>query len=64
MPFGWGARRCVGETFAYLELVSAVAMILQDHRISAADTAEVTPVARLVLRPNRTINLLVTRRQP
>ena len=47
-PFGGGARKCVGEAFAYLEAVLTLAMITQRMRLELA-SGEVTPEPQITL---------------
>jgi cytochrome P450 len=51
LPFGAGARICVGATFAMQEALLALAMILRRFRATLVDGAEVMPFARMTLRP-------------
>ena len=52
-PFGAGTRQCIGEGFAWMEGVLALATILRDWRVSlpagASPTLEIQP--RITLRP-------------
>jgi cytochrome P450 len=51
LPFGAGARICVGATFAMQEALLALAMIARRFRLSLASDAQVMPFARMTLRP-------------
>jgi cytochrome P450 len=51
LPFGAGARTCVGMTFAMQEALLALVMIARRFRLSLAEGAEVMPFARMTLRP-------------
>lgn len=51
LPFGIGARRCIGAQFAETETMLAVASIVQRFRVSAAAGSVVTPLAATTLRP-------------
>jgi cytochrome P450 len=51
LPFGAGARICVGMTFAMNEALLALAMIARRFRLTLADGARVMPFARMTLRP-------------
>jgi cytochrome P450 len=51
LPFGAGARICVGMTFAMQEAMLALAMIARRFRVTLAAGATVMPFARMTLRP-------------
>ncbi len=51
LPFGIGARMCIGASFAMQEIVLAVAMLLKRFSISLAAGQSVWPVHRITLRP-------------
>lgn len=60
LPFGAGARRCIGFAFALFEMKIALAKILSRLELELADNREITPVRRgLVTAPNRNIQLVV-----
>jgi cytochrome P450 len=46
IPFGAGARRCIGLAFAQFEMKLALAKILQGWEMELADTREVKPKRR------------------
>lgn len=56
-PFGAGQRRCLGEQFALLECVVAVAMILQKVRLELTPGQLVEPHPGITLRPKNGIQL-------
>jgi cytochrome P450 len=58
-PFGAGSKMCIGEPFARLEGVLAIATLAQRVRLHATDAARVGIEARGALRPNRAIRLRV-----
>jgi len=51
LPFGAGARICVGAGFAMQEALLALTMMARRFRLSLADGAQVMPFARMTLRP-------------
>jgi cytochrome P450 len=51
LPFGGGARICIGSAFAMAEAQVIVAAIAQRYRLRLAPGREVQPVARITLRP-------------
>ena len=51
LPFGAGARICVGMTFAMQEALLALTMIARRFRLTLGEGAEVMPFARMTLRP-------------
>jgi cytochrome P450 len=51
LPFGAGARICVGMTFAMQEALLALAMIARRFRLTLVEGADVMPFARMTLRP-------------
>lgn len=51
LPFGAGARICVGMTFAMNEALLALAMIARRFRLRLVAGAQVMPFARMTLRP-------------
>ncbi|MGW6456441.1 cytochrome P450 [Streptomyces sp. NPDC055078] len=52
MPFGLGARRCIGEAFGIAESQMALAVLLRRWRVRALDGAGVKPVARMTMHPS------------
>jgi cytochrome P450 len=65
-PFGAGTRQCIGEGFAWMEGVLALATILRDWRVSLpaghSPTLELQP--RITLRPKAGVTLQLDRRAP
>ena len=46
IPFGGGARRCIGASFALYEMKIVLATILRSHRIRLVSAAKVSPARR------------------
>lgn len=62
-PFGGGPRSCIGENFAWTELVLIVATLAQQWRFSVTpQTGKVRPHARITLHPDREVRLRLHRR--
>lgn len=56
-PFGAGAKMCIGESFAKLEGVLALAVLAQRWRLRIISESEVLPTAGVTLAPERPILL-------
>ncbi len=50
-PFGGGARQCIGESFAWMEGVLAIATVASTWRMRYLDPRPPVPQARITLRP-------------
>ncbi|HEX4308995.1 MAG TPA: cytochrome P450, partial [Acidobacteriaceae bacterium] len=63
-PFGAGSRQCIGEGFAWMEGVLALATILREWRVSlpasSSEALEILP--RITLRPKAGVMLQLDRR--
>ena len=66
LPFGGGARRCIGLAFAQMEMKLVLAKVMKTWSMKLIDTHEIKPQRRgLVTGPNRPINLEIQNiRQP
>jgi cytochrome P450 len=60
LAFGAGGRQCIGESFAWSELLIILALIAGRWRLAPADAAPVRPVAQVTVHPDR---LLMTARR-
>ena len=63
-PFGGGPRQCIGESFAWMELVLLVATIAQQWRFQLVPGHPVVPQAAVTLRPKHGMKMIATARQP
>ena len=66
LPFGGGARRCIGLAFAQMEMKLILAKVLKTWSMKLVNTDEIKPQRRgLVTGPNGSINLVIENiRQP
>jgi cytochrome P450 len=62
LPFGVGARVCVGAHFALVEAVLALAKIIGAFRVELLDTAPVLPVGVVTTQPDRSPLFRITPR--
>ena len=56
-PFGGGSRQCIGESFAWMEGILAVATIASRWRMRYTDIAAPVPQARITLRPRDPLHM-------
>jgi cytochrome P450 len=60
MPFGAGARRCIGATLAEFEMKLVLATILQEYQLELADSRPVKPQRRaLTLGPAGGVKMIM-----
>jgi len=62
-PFGGGPRVCIGEGFAWMEGVLALAAIARRWRLRLAPGQEIVPAPSITLRPRDGIRMLLERRR-
>ena len=60
--FGGGRRQCIGESFAWMEGVLALATIAQRWRLDFIPSFPVVPQAKITLRPRYPIMMRLQRR--
>jgi len=63
-PFGGGPRQCIGESFAWMELVLVVATLAQRWRFELVPGHPVVPYAAVTLRPKHGMKMVPIARQP
>ncbi|KAM5573026.1 hypothetical protein ABKV19_012856 [Rosa sericea] len=59
LPFGFGSRLCIGQTFAMIELKIVLSLLLSKFSFSLSPNYHHSPVLKMVLVPEHGINLLV-----
>jgi len=64
IPFGAGARVCIGMPFALQEAIIILANLLRTFRFELVDGQEITPQQRVTLRPRAGMRMHVRRRGP
>jgi cytochrome P450 len=62
-PFGGGARQCIGEGFAWMEGILALATLAQQWRMRLAPGHPVALKPLLTLRPKYGMRMMLERRQ-
>jgi cytochrome P450 len=62
MPFGGGARICIGASFAMIEAVAILATLIRAFHFDPVPGHKPKPVARVTLRPKDGMPLLITPR--
>jgi len=62
-PFGGGPRRCIGEAFAWMELILVVATIAQHWTLELVPGHPVAPQALVTLRTKYGMRMRAGRRQ-
>lgn len=63
LPFGIGARNCVGRRAAELEMILLIASIVNEFQISTVDDEEISVKLRMILGPSKPIRLKFVNRR-
>ena len=63
-PFGGGAKMCIGEPFARMEGVLALAALARRWRLALSEDRAVGIGSGMILRPDRPILMRLDPRQP
>ena len=63
MPFGAGARTCIGSTFALQEATLVLATLVRNFTMRLAPEARVWPMLRITLRPENGMPIMVEPRE-
>ncbi|MFN8432574.1 MAG: cytochrome P450 [Anaerolineales bacterium] len=61
-PFGGGSRFCIGEHFAMTEAIAILAVVARRWNISPAQRELAIPKPSVTLRPEKNLNVIVTKR--
>jgi cytochrome P450 len=61
-PFGGGPRQCIGESFAWMELILLVATIAQQYRLRLVPGHPVEPQPLITLRARHGMRMTIERR--
>ncbi|KAK9920181.1 hypothetical protein M0R45_028740 [Rubus argutus] len=63
MPFGFGTRLCIGQTFAMQQLKIVLSLILSKFSFALSPNYQHSPIYKMLLLPEHGIRLLVRRAQ-
>jgi cytochrome P450 len=63
-PFGGGPRRCIGESFAWMELVLVLSTLAQRWRFELVADHPVVPQPLVTLRAKHGMKMIARRRTP
>ncbi|KAG8099087.1 hypothetical protein GUJ93_ZPchr0013g37471 [Zizania palustris] len=64
LPFGAGARTCLGQTFAIAELKVLLALVLCRFEVALSPEYEHSPVLRLIVEPEHGVRLMLKNVRP
>lgn len=63
IPFGGGARRCIGERFAWMEGILLLAIFARDWSFELAPDARIQARLNITLRPSHGVRIIARRRR-
>jgi cytochrome P450 len=63
IPFGAGARTCIGSVFALQEATLVLANIVKNFRLELAPGSSVWPLLRVTLRPDNGMPMVIRQRR-
>lgn len=63
IPFGAGARKCIANEFAMMELQMIMTLVLQKYNIKLASETPIAPKASIALKPSTDVEVLLTPRR-
>jgi cytochrome P450 len=63
IPFGAGARTCIGSVFALQEATLVLANVVKNFRLTLAPGTAVWPLLRVTLRPDSGLPMVITQRR-
>jgi cytochrome P450 len=63
IPFGAGARTCIGSVFALQEATLVLASIVKNFRVTLAPGTAVWPLLRVTLRPDNGLPMMIEQRR-
>ena len=61
-PFAGGPRRCIGEKFAWQEILSVICVLCKHLKFEIAPGQKVQPIARIAVKPAHGMRMVVTQR--
>ena len=61
-PFGGGSRKCLGESFAWMESTLVLATLAQQWRLRLVPGHPIAPQPRITLRPRHGVSVVLDRR--
>ena len=62
IPFGAGARKCIANEFAMMELQLIMTLVLQKYQVKLSSTSPIAPKASIALKPSTDVEIAVIMR--